>query len=214
MPSSSLPQPPMPRPSASSTSTQHLYQIPPPKPRSEPEPEGEWTGLDLSNLSLRHLSPTLYTHFGFLKQLHLQGNSLTALSPCIVQLARLEYLDLSGNSLKTLPPLLGRMTWLRELLLYENYINVLPVELGFLYQLETFAVAGNPLIEPLYSMNQTQGGLAVLAFLRDNNTLPTPERQSIPLPPALGENAQASSGSTSFTIFSYNILSEKFATPR
>jgi CCR4-NOT transcription complex subunit 6 len=175
--------------------------------------DSEWFGLDLSNLSLRNLSPTLFTHFVFLKQLHLQGNSLTSISPNVVQLTNLEYLDLSGNALKTLPPVLGRMTWLRELLLYENYINVLPVELGFLYQLETFAVSGNPLIEPLYSMNQAQGGLAVLAFLRDNNTLPTPERQWLVLQQQ--QQQQPSSLDTcSFTIFSYNILSEKFATPR
>ena len=112
----------------------------------------------------------MFIHFQFLTILHLNGNNLISISSDISLLTNLTHLNLSNNHLKSLPLEMGKMSRLKELVLYDNFINLLPVEFGYLYQLEAFLVDGNPLVEPLFSLNQSHGGLALISFIRDNNT--------------------------------------------
>lgn len=172
----------------------------------------EWNALDLSCNGLKNVSPTLYSYFGFLTTLHLNGNCLTYISPEIAKLTNLVHLNLSGNNLKSLPSEIGRLVSLKELLLFDNYINLLPVDLGYLYQLETFIIDGNPLIEPLYSLNQAQGGLAVIVFLRDNNSLLASPPDRIWQP--LNGSSDGVSQTDIVSLLSFNILSDRYAYPQ
>lgn len=106
------------------------------------------------------------------------------------------------------------MVWLRKLDLFHNYINLIPVEFGYLYQLECFVVDDNPLVEPLFSINESQGGLAVISFLRDNNNLANAgshERKWITIP---GADSSGCFSQELVSLFSFNILSERFAVSR
>lgn len=141
-----------------------------------------WSSLDLGGMNVRNLSKPLF-QFSFLTALYLNHNALTFIPPEIARLSALTCLNLCGNQLKTVPPEMGRLVLLKELLLFDNQINTLPSELGFLYLMEVFGLDGNPLIEPLFSLNIKQGPLAVLSFLRDNYALqpPNTDRAWIPV---------------------------------
>lgn len=141
-----------------------------------------WSALDIGGMGIRNLSKNLF-QFSFLTRLYLNHNALSSIPSEISKLSSLNYLNLCGNQLKTVPPEMGRLVLLKELLLFDNQINSLPSELGFLYLMESFGLDGNPLIEPLFSINIKQGSLAVLAFLRDNYVLqpPSSDRAWIPI---------------------------------
>lgn len=177
----------------------------------KPQPE-HWSDLELVGLGLRNLSPTLFVHFQFLTALHLNGNNLTSISSEIALLRNLKHLNISDNHLKSVPPEIGKLVQLREFLMYNNFVNLLPVEFGSLYQLEVFGLDGNPLVEPLYSMNATSGGLSLVSFLRDNNTMMAPpvERSWISLPSFTEETLS----SDCISVVSFNILSERYSTPQ
>ena len=127
----------------------------------------EMTGLDMSGFRIKRLPLELF-NFGFLTELRLAGNFLTAIPPEICLLRTLTSLDLSNNQLSAVPRELSKLTNLTELLLYNNQLTVLPAELGYLYQLQSFGIEGNPIIEPILSVLHSQGSLMVIPFLRDH----------------------------------------------
>ena len=127
-----------------------------------------WEELDIGGVSIKNVSIETFD-FTFLTGLYLNHNMLTHIPSEIGQLIHLKKLDLSGNRLQSLPFELSRMFTLRKLLVFNNQISTLATEFGSLYLMESFGIDGNPLVEPLFSINASQGGLYVLAFLRDNN---------------------------------------------
>ena len=123
-------------------------------------------GLDMSGFRIKRLPLELF-RFGFLMELRLANNYLTTLPPEIGLLRTLASLDLSNNLLTVLPRELSKLTNLTELLVYNNQLTLLPAELGYLYQLQSFGLEGNPIMEPILSVMHSQGSLMVIPFLRD-----------------------------------------------
>ncbi|KAK3828312.1 MAG: Endonuclease/exonuclease/phosphatase [Benniella sp.] len=171
-----------------------------------------WKILDLGGMGLKNLSRELFG-YSFLTALYINHNNLHHLSSDISRLKHLTILDASGNKLTTVPPEIGLLTHLQELLLVDNALVTLPPELGTLFQLEIVALEGNPLNESLRNMLQQEGTGAVIAYLRENCPvpLPPPEREWIMLEDSGVPNP---AGSDTFTVFCYNILAEKYATPQ
>lgn len=107
-----------------------------------------WHALDLSNMGLRHLAPSisLYPH---LTALYLSHNSLSDLpSVLFTHLPSLVYLDLSYNLFTHLPAQIGELEWLEELVLYNNKIVNLPWTIGRLSRLKNLILGENPLMWP------------------------------------------------------------------
>lgn len=129
--------------------------------------KSEMTGLDMSGFRIKRLPMELF-NFGFLTELRLSGNFLSSIPPEICLLRTLTSLDLSNNQLSNLPRELSKLTNLTELLLYNNQLTVLPAEFGYLYQLQSFGLEGNPIMEPILSVLHSQGALMVIPFLRDH----------------------------------------------
>ncbi|KXS21619.1 hypothetical protein M427DRAFT_51039 [Gonapodya prolifera JEL478] len=167
----------------------------------------QWTTLDLGGMAIRNLSKELF-RYTFLTVLYINHNSLASLPSQISQLRHLVQLDVSGNKLTTLPPELGLVVSLKELLAFDNQISTLPPEIGFLYQLENLGLEGNPIQEPLLSIMQKEGTSAVTSYLRDNcpAIAPPPEREWVYV-----EEETGMTSPDSFTILSYNVLSERYA---
>ncbi|RKP04705.1 hypothetical protein THASP1DRAFT_20830, partial [Thamnocephalis sphaerospora] len=165
-----------------------------------------WHSIDLGGMGLRNVCPELF-HYEFLTTLYVNHNQLSYLPAAVAQLRALRILDASGNKLTTLPVELGLLTELRELLLFDNMLTDLPAELGTLYQLETLGLEGNPIQDPVKSMISGEGTSAVITYLRDNCPPPAPpaEREWKQL------EAEPSTGDP-FTVMSYNVLCEKYAT--
>ncbi|KAG0233278.1 Glucose-repressible alcohol dehydrogenase transcriptional effector [Actinomortierella wolfii] len=172
----------------------------------------QWSTLDLGGMGLKNISPELF-QYSFLTTLYINHNNLHRLSPEISRLVNLQVLDASGNKLTSIPPELGLLTNLKELLLVDNALMTLPPELGTLFQLEILGLEGNPLNESLKSLLHQEGTSAVIVYLRENCPvpLPPPEREWIALEDT---DSGASTGQDTFTVFCYNILSEKYATPQ
>ncbi|CAG8618205.1 4058_t:CDS:2 [Paraglomus occultum] len=169
----------------------------------------QWKTIDLGGMGLKNISNELF-RYTFLTTLYIKHNNLTRLSPEIAKLRRLTVLDVSGNKLTSLPPELGMVTRLRELLVFDNLLMTLPYELGTLYRLEILGLEGNPISEPIKSMLQKEGTPAVIQYLRDSSPLPQQpaEREWISL-----DNDPSNSNSPDvFTLLSYNVLCEKYAT--
>ncbi|KAI9599184.1 Endonuclease/exonuclease/phosphatase [Syncephalis fuscata] len=166
-----------------------------------------WHSLDLGGMGLRNLCTGLF-RYSFLTSLYVNHNQLGYLPSSISQLRTLRLLDASGNKLTSLPSELGLLVELRELLLFDNLLTELPPELGTLYQLETLGLEGNPIQEPIKSMIATESTSAVTGYLRDNCPPPAPplerEWKSFDPDPSVGDP---------FTVMSYNILCEKYASP-
>jgi len=121
----------------------------------------------MSSFRIKRLPIELF-HFGFLQELRLANNLLTALPAEIGLLRTLTSLDLSNNQLTVLPREISKLTGLTELLLYNNQLTVLPAEMGYLYQVQTFGLEGNPIMEPILSVMHSQGSGMIIPFLRDH----------------------------------------------
>lgn len=124
-------------------------------------------GLDMSGFRIKKLPIDLF-NFHFMTELRLSGNYITVIPPEIGLLRSLTSLDLSNNQLSSVPRELSKLTGLTELLLYNNQLTLLPAELGYLYQLESFGLEGNPIMEPILSVLHSQGAIMVIPFLRDH----------------------------------------------
>jgi CCR4-NOT transcription complex subunit 6 len=172
---------------------------------SEMNESQRWHAIDLGGMGLRNLSQELF-QYTFLTKLYISHNQISYLPESIVQLRSLTVLDASSNNLTFLPRELGLLTELKELLLFDNKLTELPAELGTLYQLNVLGIEGNPIQEPVKSLIYTEGTTAVIAYLRDNCRPPDPPRERIwhqlEAEPSFGDP---------FTLMSYNILCEKYA---
>lgn len=125
-----------------------------------------WTGLDLSRMKLRAVSPAIAI-YGFLTELYLQFNNLSVLPvEMFASLRNLRVLDLSYNAIVYLPPEIGHLLHLHTLLLINNSIRELPVETGKLFRLEKLAVEGNPLQDPPQDIID-KGAQSIVAYSRD-----------------------------------------------
>ncbi|PFH53696.1 hypothetical protein AMATHDRAFT_45168 [Amanita thiersii Skay4041] len=189
-----------------------------PRPTAIRPPSSSWCSLDMGGVNLKNLPPTsgLFT-FTFLINLYLNHNALSSVPPEISKLRHLELLDLSGNSLTSLPPELGMLTQLKELYIFDNQLTTLPMELGSLHQLQTLGIEGNPLDAHLKALVQKEGTAALVSFLRDSCPVPAPppERVWKYLLSSADRDAIANDPSTEcFSVLSYNILCEKYATER
>ncbi|OZJ03339.1 hypothetical protein BZG36_04216, partial [Bifiguratus adelaidae] len=168
-----------------------------------------WTSMDMGGMGLKTISVSLYQNFEFLTTLYLNHNNFTELRPEIGRLKQLELLDLSANKLASIPPELGMLVKLKELLLFDNNLSTVPNELGSLYHLETLGLEGNPLQEPYKGLLVKEGTKALISFLKDSCPvpMPPPEREWIPI-----EGSAMDDSKEKFTVFCYNILSERCAT--
>lgn len=192
----------------------------------------DWTCLDLGGIGLRNVSTDLFK-FSFLTELYINHNNLTRLPPEIGKLKNLVILDASGNSIKTIPPELGLLTELREVLLFDNMISVIPAELGTLFQLKILGIEGNPLQDVYKNQIMESGTAGLIAALRDGCPVgpPPPERgweklvsdddddvndnvsTSVRDLTAVDSNKPSTtSKNLKFTIMSYNVLCERYAT--
>jgi CCR4-NOT transcription complex subunit 6 len=189
-----------------------------PRPTANRPPDNTWNSLDMGGVGFKNIpsSSGLFS-FKFLINLYLNHNSLSSIPPEISKLRHLELLDLSGNNLASLAPELGMLTQLKELYLFDNHITTIPSELGSLHQLQTLGVEGNPLDASLKAIVQKDGTPALISFLRDSSPMPPgpppriwrdllsqPEREAL----------TADSNAETFSVLSYNILCEKYATER
>ncbi|KAI7891131.1 Endonuclease/exonuclease/phosphatase [Mucor mucedo] len=167
-----------------------------------------WTTLDIGGMGLKQISPTLCS-YTFLTVLYMNHNNLTHLSSDISKLVHLKTLDCSGNKLSSLPSELGLLSNLRDLLLFDNNLSNLPSELGMLYQLEMLGLEGNPMQADIKNILMKEGTQAVIVSLRENAPvgMPPPHREWITI-----ENDTSSDDSDKFTVLSYNILCDKYAT--
>lgn len=129
-----------------------------------------WEGLDMTNQGLKHLSPNVF-QYTFLKELHLENNCFYEIPKEIGTLKELEILNLSGNKLTRVPVQLCKCYKLRELDLSDNLLNFIPLELGNLINLEIVNLDKNPLLEPFASIYKNRGGIGLIAFCRENNTV-------------------------------------------
>ncbi|KAI9442257.1 glucose-repressible alcohol dehydrogenase transcriptional effector [Lactarius indigo] len=189
-----------------------------PRPTAAKPPENSWSSLDMGGVQIKHLPPTsgLFS-FTFLINLYLNHNTLTTIPPEIAKLRHLELLDLSGNNLQTLPPEMGMLTKLKELYLFDNHIATIPPELGTLHQLRTLGIEGNPLEPSLKAIVQKEGTPALISFLRDSCPIPAPPPpRSLRdlLAPGEREALLEDPNVEVFSVLSYNILCEMYATER
>lgn len=171
-----------------------------------------WTTIDMGGMNLKNVSIELF-RYTFLTTLYIPHNSLSSLPSAISRLVSLTLLDASSNKLTSLPAELGLLTSLRDLFLFDNHLNSLPAELGTLHQLETLGIEGNPLPETMRSLLEKDGTPALIAYLRDSCPvpLPPPEREWVTIEPDSFPTKDASPPDT-FSLLSYNILCEKYAT--
>ncbi|KAM0750508.1 hypothetical protein T439DRAFT_326471 [Meredithblackwellia eburnea MCA 4105] len=178
--------------------------------------ESSWTTIDLGGMNLKNVSVELF-RYTFLTTLYIPHNALTSIPSAISRLINLTQLDVSSNKLSSLPPELGLLTQLRELLAFDNHITSLPPELGTLHLLDVLGVEGNPLPETMRSLIEKEGTTALISYLRDSCPVPPPppERDWVTVEPDSfpllnpGKPPEAT-----FSIFTYNILCEWYATPQ
>eukprot|EP00128_Syssomonas_multiformis_P018138 Colp12_sorted_trinity150504_noHs@24978 len=169
----------------------------------------DWTALDMTNMQLTNLSPSLF-NYRTLTALYISNNNLSRIPEDIGNLAQLVTLDLSNNKITSIPPTIGQLTQLRELLLYNNKIATLPYELGRLFLLKNLGLTGNNLQKPFSSIS-LEGTQAVIRFLIDHAPVP-PQRPERPWITIEAEPPAGSSPPETLTVFCYNVLSSKYAT--
>ncbi|KAI9224207.1 Endonuclease/exonuclease/phosphatase [Blastocladiella britannica] len=169
-----------------------------------------WTILDIGGLSVRNLSASLF-QYAFLTMLYLNHNVLLEIPPEIERLRSLVLLDVSGNRLITLPPEVGMLINLQCLYAFDNKLTSLPWELGNLYQLESLGIEGNPLPENVMLVSQKDGTQALIVYLREHAPSGSPplEREWITI-----EKQPPTGPSETCSVFCYNILAERYATPK
>lgn len=179
-----------------------------------PGDKTSWTTIDMGGMNLKNISPELF-RYSFLTTLYIPHNALTSLPPLLSKLKHLTLLDASSNKLTSLPTEIGLITSLKDLLLFDNHLSSLPPELGTLFNLETLGIEGNPLPDQLRELIQKDGTSALINYLRDSCPvpLPPPERDWVPLEPDF-PTAENDKPAESFSVLSYNILCEKYATPQ
>ncbi|ORX96928.1 hypothetical protein K493DRAFT_216678 [Basidiobolus meristosporus CBS 931.73] len=170
----------------------------------------QWTVLDMGGMGLKNISLELFG-YEFLTTLYLNHNNLTFLSPEIRRLTNLTHLDVSGNKLTSIPAEIGFLINLKELLMFDNLLETIPLQLGTLYQLENLGLEGNPIKEPLMSILYKEGISGLIGYLRDSCPVPPPppEREWLTFET---EKTDSEAEDDVFTILTYNILSEKYAT--
>lgn len=184
------------------------------KPKTPTKPRNitdtQWNGIDLRNQGIINLSLPLFS-FTFIYDLLLENNNISNIPQAISNLKNLEILNLSNNKIKSLPTDIAKLVNLRELVLSNNYISTIPVEFGALYNLEVLDLDNNPLIEPFSSIYKNHGGAGVIQYCKEHNSnYPAPkERNWIDLEV---EEKKAANDAISFTVGSFNLLSEQHAT--
>ncbi|KAK6355265.1 Glucose-repressible alcohol dehydrogenase transcriptional effector [Orbilia brochopaga] len=183
---------------------------------TEKDKRQEWFALDFGGQGLRTLSENLF-NYTFLDRLHLNHNKLTVLPPSIGKLKLLSHLDASSNELSEIPAEIGMLTNLKTLLLFDNHLQELPGEMGTLFQLEVLGIEGNPLRENLRQKIVTDGTTALINYLLENSRidLPEPAREWNVLDGSTPEaKPTIESDPNKFSVASYNILCDKYATPQ
>jgi CCR4-NOT transcription complex subunit 6 len=185
-----------------------------PRPTTIKPPENTWNALDMGGLNIKNIPPSsgLFS-FKFLIHLYLNHNSLSSIPHEISKLRHLELLDLSGNNLSTVPPELGMLTQLKELYLFDNHLSTIPPQFGSLHQLRTLGIEGNPLDANIKNLVQKEGTPALISYLRDSCPVDTPPPPRI-WKELLNEREIVTQDTETFSILSYNILCEKYATER
>ncbi|XP_012684080.2 CCR4-NOT transcription complex subunit 6-like isoform X1 [Clupea harengus] len=168
-----------------------------------------WAELEITG-RVRNLSSSLWT-LTHLTALHINNNNLSRIPSDIAKLPNLVYLNLSSNKLRSLPAELGNMVSLRELLLNNNCLRVLPYELGRLFRLQTLGLKGNPLSQDILNLYQEPDGTRkLLNYMLDNLAVhpeQLPQRPWITL-----KERDPMTSSAVFTVMSYNVLCDKYAT--
>ncbi|XP_063719789.1 CCR4-NOT transcription complex subunit 6-like isoform X2 [Symsagittifera roscoffensis] len=171
----------------------------------------EIVGLEITGM-VRNLSPYLWTRsFCDITRLVVKSNQLTKVPSEITNLKRLTHLDLSHNMLRSLPPEIGDLVTLKELLLRHNYLRLLPYELGKLFNLQVLNLDENPMapeVSQLYS--DPRNVQKLLSFMLDK--LPEPQRTAPQRQWKSLQEVDQSAVSYIFTIMTYNILAENYAT--
>jgi len=165
-----------------------------------------WTEMEVVGNS-KNLSPILWT-LTHLTGLYLSDNNIQRLPPELSKLKNLQKLDVSKNKLRSLPVEIGDLIELRELNLSFNNLRVLPNELGRLYQLKSLGMQGNPLPSEILGLAAEHNGVSkLLTFMLDNLTVcpRPPPREWMPLASTSGKQG-------SFTVMTYNVLCDKYAT--
>ena len=130
----------------------------------------DWDALDCSGQGMRALSPSLFSHFAFLRQLYLDHNRLHLLDPMIGQLRCLEHLDISNNVILAIPEEIGMLVNLKTFLAYDNQLAELPREVGYLYKLEVLGIEGNPMDDDLKEHLAANGTKAFTTHIRETTT--------------------------------------------
>ncbi|KNC50185.1 CCR4-Not complex subunit Ccr4 [Thecamonas trahens ATCC 50062] len=201
-------------PAASSTS------LPPASPDDDgdsdddgddsPHATSEWSGVDLSHMTLRHLAPSLGT-YSRIVELDISHNLLQSVSPHVFAgLHHLKVLNLSHNLLSNVQDGWVALTSLRVLNLAHNHIQYAPFDLGSLYALKSLNLTANPVSNVAQELLAKTDN-SIVKYLRDVAPPPPapPLRKlvtspSVP-PPTAAEPA-------SFTVFCYNVLCDAYAT--
>lgn len=172
--------------------------------------KSHWEGLELTG-TIRNISPQLWK-LNHLTVLYMTDNQLTRVPADICQLTHLIKLDLSYNKLRSLPVEIGDLISLRELMLNNNQLRLLPYELGrLIITLQVLGLKGNPLASDVMGIyNEPKGTHKLLSYMLDHihppGTLP-PARPWIQL-----SNPNRNKPSAIFSVMSYNVLCDKYAT--
>jgi CCR4-NOT transcription complex subunit 6 len=184
-----------------------------------------WTALDLSGQGIYRVAPKLFKYH-FLQRLYLNHNKLTEVPPAITQLKQLKVLDLSDNAITALPAELGLVYTLRYLFLFDNKIQSLPYEFGNLFQLDMLGIEGNPINEHTRDMLAKEGTRGVIIDLRERAPIKatSPPREWLVFEDKQttakqqqqqeDNNNNDSSLPDPFSVMSYNILCDHYATPQ
>lgn len=196
-------------------------------PKDEKPDDQLWHAIDFSNLQISNISPNLFK-YTFLSRLYLNGNNLTSLPEEIRELKNLRVLDLSHNKLTSLPGALGACYQLKYLYFFDNMISTLPWEFGNLFNLQFLGCEGNPLDRQLLKILTEKSVTGLVFYLRDNRPeIPlTKDREFIEINTdgevsevydslhASSEHLNKDVAKRSFTVMSYNMLCQHYATPK
>jgi Leucine-rich repeat (LRR) protein len=127
---------------------------------------GQWTQLDISNVKLRFLSPTIAL-FSNLTELYLNNNQLNSLPSVFFRsLTNLKHLDLSANLFTHLPEEISNLINLRVLNIQNNLIKELPLSMGKLFRLEKLLLDVSLILQPPQEVVQ-RGTQAIVSYLRE-----------------------------------------------
>ncbi|PSR83349.1 Endonuclease/exonuclease/phosphatase [Coniella lustricola] len=168
----------------------------------------EWFNMDMSGQGVRHLSPDLFDHYAFLKELYLASNKLSHIPAALGQLRKLTLLELSHNQITEVPPELGMCTSLKQLFLFDNQIQTLPYEMGSLFNLDVLGIEGNPLDAELKQELMEKGTKSLISFLREQAKVPLPPNPR----PIIVLNEETPPSLERVKVLTWNILCEKYST--